>query len=256
MADGKQQPGAADAVPSAGSAHSFEHTVTTKTVTRGASSGVPPVPPRGAGGLPPERPSVSAPNSLKDWKLWALIAFFLFLLVLVLVASYSSMMNDLEQVKTELTTAKVDLDKANASSAELSKKLKTTEGEMEEYKAVKPGATPEEIEAIVKKTVGNCRAAVPRVSISPVPASQAVLSVNRGPATGTIWYWRHNEATETNPGRCVFSAGKGEGKPPFCGVFSILPVNPGETKEAWIARASGETNVRVDLDQMTYTKRN
>lgn len=256
MADGKQQPGAADVVPPAGSAHSFEHTVTTKTVTTGASSGVPPVPPRGASGLPSEHPSVSVPNFLKDWKLWALIAFALFLFVLVWVASYSSMMNDLEKVKTELTAAKTDLDKANAANAELSKKFKAVEGELEKRKAGKSGASPEEIQAIVKKAVGNCRAAVPRVNLSPVPTSQAVLSGNRGPATGTIWYWRHNEATEANPGRCVFSAGKGEGKPPFCGAFSILPANPGETKEAWIARASGETNVRVDLDQMTYTKRN
>lgn len=89
------------------------------------------------------------------------------------------------------------------------------------------------------------------------PVAQAPLSTgNVGVANqnlGNIWYWRENQATDANPGKCVFSAGNGEGKPPFCATFTTVSPKAGESKNEWISRVGG--GGRLALDSSTYQKK-
>ncbi len=111
-----------------------------------------------------------------------------------------------------------------------------------------------------KKPTSKPKAEKPKKPVIPATASAPVIPAVVPPVvTGhvsrsdAVWYWRENTATQQNPGRCIFSSGNGEGRPPFCATFSIISPKQGESESVWIGRVGG--GGRVEIDQVTYQQK-
>lgn len=125
------------------------------------------------------------------------------------------------------------------------KMVQTCKGLRDEVYVQSPPPVPQPImaaPAIVHQLGGGSApvSSATQVGVSSQPVPQAGVPADAPPvASGQLLLWHSPTATASNPAPCVISGGDGQGLPPYCSGFKVVPVNMGETKSQWLVRVGG-----------------
>lgn len=155
------------------------------------------------------------------------------------MAEVTSLKSQLTALKKEMATVAANADTANAKADAANSKADNAVSAMKK--------------AQVAPATGAKNTHTNKYSPEPSKVTPVTPHASQGQSgTQAYWYWRENTATVEKPGKCIFSGGDGNGKPPFCATFTISGVNKGETKADWIGRVGAG---RVVIDQAVWQKK-